>query len=159
MHISTWIDCFVNICIVLKLAGTRLEPVLVVELTCCDKMPVVVRMVFCRGRARGGCIWIGWIPDRNPKSLNTTSYLPSVWPQWVSSTECSKPRRPVRHHSKSAWMNGEWHIGWPWELPLLDIVTVAWLFLMVGLLSSVFTKDSISWSHVPGQIWLSLCIW
>ena len=37
---------------------------------------------------------------------------PSVWPQLVSSTECSKPRRPVRHSSQPAWMRtGEWHIS------------------------------------------------
>ena len=37
---------------------------------------------------------------------------PSVWPQLVSSTECSKPRRPVRHRSQPAWMRtGEWHIS------------------------------------------------
>ena len=37
---------------------------------------------------------------------------PSVWPQLVSSTECSKPCRPVRHRSRPAWMRtGEWHIG------------------------------------------------
>ena len=40
---------------------------------------------------------------------------PSVWPQLVSSTECSKPRRPVRHRSRPAWMrSGEWPISWPW---------------------------------------------
>ena len=40
---------------------------------------------------------------------------PSVWPQLVSSTECSKPRRPVRHRSQPAWMRtGEWHISWSW---------------------------------------------
>ena len=37
---------------------------------------------------------------------------PSVWPQLVSSTECSKPRRPVRHRSQTAWMRtGQWHIS------------------------------------------------
>ena len=37
---------------------------------------------------------------------------PSVWPQLVNSTECSKPRRPVRHRSQPAWMRtGEWHIS------------------------------------------------
>ena len=40
---------------------------------------------------------------------------PSVWPQLMSSTECSKPRRPVRHRSQPAWMRtGEWHISWSW---------------------------------------------
>ena len=40
---------------------------------------------------------------------------PSVWPQLVSSTECSKPCRLVRHRSRPAWMRtGEWHISWSW---------------------------------------------
>ena len=46
------------------------------------------------------------------KDLRTQPHVSSnVWPQLVSSTECSKPRRPVRHHSKPLWMKtGEWHI-------------------------------------------------
>ena len=43
--------------------------------------------------------------DSRTGNLNTRPHVsPSVWPQLVSSTECSKPRRPVRHCSRPAWM-------------------------------------------------------
>ena len=54
--------------------------------------------------------------EQESKDIRTPPrVLPSVWPQLVCSTECSKPRRLVRHRSKPAWLRtGEWHISWPW---------------------------------------------
>ena len=51
--------------------------------------------------------------EQESKDIRTPPHvLPSVWPQLVCSTECSKPRRPVRHRSKPAWLRtGEWHIS------------------------------------------------
>ena len=51
--------------------------------------------------------------DSRTGNLNTRPHVsPSVWPQLVSSTECWKPRRPVHHRSRPAWMRtGAWHIS------------------------------------------------
>ena len=53
------------------------------------------------------------LQEQESKDIRTPPHvLPSVWPQLICSTECSKPRRPVRHRSKPAWLRtGEWHIS------------------------------------------------